>query len=157
MLGAVGLGGALPMLTISLFGGVLADRMRKKSILIAGQFASAFVAQGIAVFHYLSSFNDPYGHIIKVIENLTANASQPIILYTGQTPSAHYNRTVFVFARFFQDVNGGTAASINNLCADSGLIHPGMKEHLSGLFHVRRDLPAGGMLPELFQFGGILQ
>jgi len=49
MLGAVGLGGALPMLTISLFGGVLADRMRKKSILIAGQFASALVALGIAV------------------------------------------------------------------------------------------------------------
>ena len=49
MLGAVGLGSALPMLTVSLFGGVLADRIRKKSILIAGQFASALVALGIAV------------------------------------------------------------------------------------------------------------
>ncbi len=49
MLGAVGLGSALPMLTVSLFGGVLADRMRKKSILVAGQFASALVALGIAV------------------------------------------------------------------------------------------------------------
>ena len=49
MLGAVGLGSALPMLTISLFGGVLADSMRKKTILLAGQFASAFVALGIAV------------------------------------------------------------------------------------------------------------
>jgi MFS family permease len=49
MLGAVGLGSALPMLTVSLFGGVLADRMRKKNILIAGQFASALVALGIAV------------------------------------------------------------------------------------------------------------
>ncbi|MFC1814618.1 MFS transporter [Thermodesulfobacteriota bacterium] len=49
MLGAVGLGSALPMLTVSLFGGVLADRIRKRSILIAGQFASVLVALGIAV------------------------------------------------------------------------------------------------------------
>jgi MFS family permease len=48
MLGAVGLGSALPMLTVSLFGGVLADRIRKKSILVAGQSASALVALGIA-------------------------------------------------------------------------------------------------------------
>lgn len=49
MLGAVGLGGALPMLTVSLFGGVLADRIKKREILIAGQFTSALVALGIAV------------------------------------------------------------------------------------------------------------
>lgn len=49
MLGAVGLGSALPMLTVSLFGGVMADRIRKKSILVAGQLASALVAFGIAV------------------------------------------------------------------------------------------------------------
>jgi len=47
MLGAVGLGSALPMLTISLFGGVLADRVRKRGILIAGQFTSALIALGI--------------------------------------------------------------------------------------------------------------
>jgi len=49
MLGVVGLGSALPVLTVSMFGGVLADRIRKKSILVAGQFASALVALGIAV------------------------------------------------------------------------------------------------------------
>jgi len=49
MLGAVGLGGALPILTVSLFGGVLADRIRKKSILVAGQLASALVALGVAI------------------------------------------------------------------------------------------------------------
>jgi MFS family permease len=49
MLGAVGLGSALPMLTVSLFGGVLADRIRKKSILVAGQLASALVALGVAI------------------------------------------------------------------------------------------------------------
>ena len=50
MLGVIGLGSALPTLTISLFGGVLADRIRKRSILIAGQFASALVALGVAIF-----------------------------------------------------------------------------------------------------------
>jgi MFS family permease len=49
MLGTVGLGSALPMLTVSLFGGVLADRIRKKSILMAGQLASALVALGVAI------------------------------------------------------------------------------------------------------------
>jgi MFS family permease len=49
MLGVVGLGGAIPTLSVSLFGGVLADRIRKRNILIAGQFASALVALGIAV------------------------------------------------------------------------------------------------------------
>ena len=49
MLGAVGLCSALPMLTISLFGGVLADRIRKRGILIAGQLTSALVALGVAV------------------------------------------------------------------------------------------------------------
>jgi len=49
MLGAVGLGSALPMLTISLFGGVLADRVKKRNILIAGQFTSALIALGVAV------------------------------------------------------------------------------------------------------------
>ena len=49
MLGAVGLGSALSFLTISLFGGVLEDRIRKRSILIAGQFASALIALGITV------------------------------------------------------------------------------------------------------------
>lgn len=49
MLGTVGLGSALPMLTVSLFGGVLADRMKKKTILVAGQAASGLVAFGVAV------------------------------------------------------------------------------------------------------------
>jgi len=49
MLGVIGLGSALPVLTVSMFGGVLADRIRKRSILVAGQFASALVALGVAI------------------------------------------------------------------------------------------------------------
>lgn len=49
MLGFVGLGAAIPMLAVSLFGGVMADNMSKKAILVAGQAASGLVALGIAV------------------------------------------------------------------------------------------------------------
>jgi len=49
MLVVVGLGSALPMLTVSLFGGVLADRMKKKTILLTGQLATGAVALGVAV------------------------------------------------------------------------------------------------------------
>ena len=49
MLGAISLCSALPLLTVSLFGGVLADRIKKKDILVTGQFASAIVAFIIAV------------------------------------------------------------------------------------------------------------
>ena len=49
MLGLSALAGAIPMLGLSLFGGVLADRVTKKYVLIAGQLLSALVALGIAV------------------------------------------------------------------------------------------------------------
>ena len=49
MLGTVALAGAVPMLTLSLFGGVLADRVKKKNVLVIGQLFSAFVALGIAL------------------------------------------------------------------------------------------------------------
>ena len=48
-LGVMALGNALPMLFFSLFGGVLADRVRKKYVLIWGQLASAVVSLGIAL------------------------------------------------------------------------------------------------------------
>ena len=48
-LGLVGLFGALPMLTLSMFGGVLADRMPKKTVLQIGQFASLLNAAVLAM------------------------------------------------------------------------------------------------------------
>jgi len=49
LLGAVALAHALPMLTLSLFGGVLADRVKKKNVLIVGQLCMTLVALGIAL------------------------------------------------------------------------------------------------------------
>ncbi|MBI2288392.1 MAG: MFS transporter [Chloroflexi bacterium] len=49
ILGAMSLANALPMLFLSLFGGVIADRMQKKYVLIAGQVSQAVVALGVAL------------------------------------------------------------------------------------------------------------
>ncbi len=48
-LGVMALANALPMLFLSLFGGVIADRVQKKYVLIVGQAASAVVSLGIAL------------------------------------------------------------------------------------------------------------
>jgi MFS family permease len=48
-LGLMALGNALPMLFFSLFGGVIADRVQKKYVLLAGQAASAVVSFAIAL------------------------------------------------------------------------------------------------------------
>jgi MFS family permease len=49
ILGAMSLFNALPMLSLSLFGGVIADRMQKKYVLIAGLIGSALVSLVIAL------------------------------------------------------------------------------------------------------------
>ncbi len=49
ILGAMALANALPMVFLSFFGGVIADRVQKKYVLIAGQASSAVVSLGIAL------------------------------------------------------------------------------------------------------------
>ena len=77
MLGVIGLGAALPMLTISLFGGVLADRMKKKTILVAGQFASALVALGIAVSITLGAISWIHLFIAAFLQGLVMSLMMP--------------------------------------------------------------------------------
>ncbi|MYD36471.1 MAG: MFS transporter [Dehalococcoidia bacterium] len=55
MLGAVALANGLPMLTLSLFGGVLADRVPKKQVLIVGQIMSTVITVGVAMSITLGS------------------------------------------------------------------------------------------------------
>lgn len=60
ILGVMALANAIPMLTLSLFGGAIADRVQKKYVLLIGQVGSAVVALGIALaltFGYLSEGN----------------------------------------------------------------------------------------------------
>ncbi|MFH0769177.1 MAG: MFS transporter [Chloroflexota bacterium] len=49
ILGLMSLANALPMLFLSLFGGVIADRVQKKNVIQAGQAASALVALSVAI------------------------------------------------------------------------------------------------------------
>jgi len=49
ILGGIALAHALPMLFLSLFGGVIADRIQKKHVLLVGQASSAVVALGVAL------------------------------------------------------------------------------------------------------------
>ena len=55
LLGLVALANAVPMLALSLFGGVLADRLPKKQVLIVGQLASTVIILGVAVSITLGS------------------------------------------------------------------------------------------------------
>lgn len=49
ILGLMSLANALPMLFLSLYGGVIADRVQKKHIILGGQIASAIISLGIAL------------------------------------------------------------------------------------------------------------
>ena len=49
ILGAMSFAGSIPMLTLSLFGGVIADRVEKKYVLLFGQLAFALISLGIAI------------------------------------------------------------------------------------------------------------
>lgn len=77
MLGIIGLGSALPMLTISLFGGVLADSMGKKTILIVGQFASALVALGIAVSITVGTISWVHLFVASLLQGLVMSLMMP--------------------------------------------------------------------------------
>jgi MFS family permease len=77
MLGAIGLGTALPMLTVSLFGGVLADRMYKRRILIAGQLASALVALGIAIAITVGTISWVYLFVAALLQGLVMSLMMP--------------------------------------------------------------------------------
>jgi len=49
ILGALALANAVPMLLLSLFGGVIADRVQKKHVILAGHIVSAAVSLGVAL------------------------------------------------------------------------------------------------------------
>ncbi len=60
ILGLMGVFHAMPMLLLSLFGGIIADRIQKKYVMLAGQACSAVVSFGVALslmVGYLSADN----------------------------------------------------------------------------------------------------
>ena len=71
-LGAIGLANAVPMLALSLAGGVLADRAPKKRVLQAGQIASALIALAVALL--LAADALTFAHL------LAAGAAQGVVM-----------------------------------------------------------------------------
>lgn len=49
LLGAMSLANAVPMVSLSLFGGVIADRVQKKYVILLGQAGSALTSLGVAI------------------------------------------------------------------------------------------------------------
>jgi MFS family permease len=85
-LGVMALGNALPMLFFSLFGGVLADRVRKKYVLIWGQLASAVVSLGIALILMTGfmSADRPFSWLILVAAGLVQGTIMGLMMPARQ-------------------------------------------------------------------------
>lgn len=77
MLGLVALAGAIPMLGLSLFGGVIADRVAKKRVLIIGQFCSSLVAFGIALFITFGSISWFHLVLASILQGSVASLMMP--------------------------------------------------------------------------------
>lgn len=86
ILGVMALANAMPMLFFSLFGGVIADRVEKKYVLLWGQAASAVVSLGIAltlVFGFMSE-DRPGSWIILVIASLIQGTVMGLMMPSRQ-------------------------------------------------------------------------
>ena len=69
ILGLMSLGNAVPMLLLALYGGVIADRIQKKYVMLAGQAASGLVTLGVAIaltMGYLSTENSNSWWVLMV-------------------------------------------------------------------------------------------
>ena len=79
-LGAMGLASAVPMFTLSVFGGVLADRVSKKWILQVGQAISALLAIGVGLL--VASGQLRYEHLF--VTSIVQGVVQAIMLPASQ-------------------------------------------------------------------------
>ena len=86
ILGAMSFAGSIPMLTLSLFGGVIADRVEKKYVLLFGQLAFALISLGIALaltFGYLSP-DRPGSWWILVVSSILQGAVMGLAMPSRQ-------------------------------------------------------------------------
>lgn len=76
-LGLVSLSGALPMLLLSMFGGVLADRMPKRTVLQVGQFLSMGNAGALALLVFLGMMRFEWLLVSAVAQSIVMALTQP--------------------------------------------------------------------------------
>ena len=77
MLGAVALASAAPMLFLALFGGVMADRVEKKYVMVAGQAASGVIALGVALAISLDVITPSYLILAGVLQGIVMGLMMP--------------------------------------------------------------------------------
>ena len=68
LLGVVNAGSAIPMLTLVLFGGVIADRVDRKKIIQVGQFAAAGLSLAVGVA--IATATVTWYHLLKDQDHL---------------------------------------------------------------------------------------
>ncbi|MBI4329107.1 MAG: MFS transporter [Chloroflexi bacterium] len=85
-LGVIALANSVPMLFFSLFGGVIADRVRKKYVILAGQAASALLAFGIALALWagLLSKEQPNSWLLLVAYSVLAGTIMGLMMPARQ-------------------------------------------------------------------------
>lgn len=86
ILGAMSLAGSIPMFILSLFGGVIADRVEKKYVLLFGQLAFAVISLGVALaltLNYLSP-NRPGSWWILVVSSILQGAVMGLAMPSRQ-------------------------------------------------------------------------
>ena len=77
LLGAVSLANGLPLLLLSLYGGVIADRVPKKHVLIVGQIASAVLALGVAILISTNIINWQLLIVASVVQGMIMALMMP--------------------------------------------------------------------------------
>lgn len=77
LLGVIALANAVPMLSLSLFGGVLADRVQKKNVLIVGQAASAVIALAVALAITLGAISWQYLVVAAFLQGIVMALMMP--------------------------------------------------------------------------------
>ncbi len=114
-LGAMGIASAVPMFTLSVFGGVLADRVSKKWILQVGQAISALLAIGVGLL--VASGQLRYEHLFAtsivqgVVQAIMLPASQAmvpeVIGRKGMMNAVSLNAAGMNFVRLLAPAAGG--------------------------------------------------
>ncbi|MCX5700552.1 MAG: MFS transporter [Candidatus Omnitrophica bacterium] len=119
LLGVVGFLSSIPILFLSLFGGVLADRLNKRSILIATQFAFMVLAFALAILTQLKLITTMQIMVIAVLNGIVMAFDAPsrqavVVELTGKehlTNAIALNSVSFNSSRIIGPALGGILIS----------------------------------------------
>ncbi len=76
-LGLIGLSGFIPLLFFSLLGGLFADRVNRRKLLILTQALQGFSALGLFLLTYLGHISPPWIYAVLVFNGIVGSFNQP--------------------------------------------------------------------------------